>query len=247
MENYPIIPYILDKKSVIRRMGAVKADFSDSLEHDIDDHLKKARAVFTVCGRANTYDIHRTGEDTFVMASHEIRSALLTRMLSNSTKVYLMCATIPQRAVDEISTALKNGEGLRAIIFDAYASEYVDGALSVMMDRKNAMLKRTGQRLTKRRFSAGYGDLDIKYQKLFYDMLDMHTMDVVINDKFLLTPEKNSDRNRRSGINEKNQWIWVFRISSRQYNDSRRGVRHIYAEKRHGTGHLSRTVCRRTS
>ena len=167
MENYPIIPYVLEKKTVIRRMGAVKADFSDSLEQDIDTHLKQARALFTVRGRANLYDISKIGAGSFLLASHEIESALLTRMLSGSERAYLMCATIPQRAVDEIGTALEKGEGLKGIVYDAYASEFVDGALSVMMDRKNAMLKRVGQRLTKRRFSAGYGDLDITYQSSF--------------------------------------------------------------------------------
>ncbi len=190
MENYPIIPYTLDKKTVMRRMGAMKADFSESLARDIDAHLKDARALFTVRGRAAAFDINKTASDRFILASHEIHSALLTRMLEGSNKIYLMAATIPQRAVDEISAALRCGKGLRAVVFDAYASEYVDGALSVIMERKNAMLKRMAQQLTKRRFSAGYGDLDICYQKVFYDLLDMQTMDVSINDKYLLTPEK---------------------------------------------------------
>ena len=190
MENYPIIPYTMDKKTVMRRMGAMKAAFSASLETDIDAHIQSARSLFTVSGRADTYDIKKTGEDRFLLISHEIRSALLMRLLSGSDKLYLMCATIPQRAVDEINAALQRGEGLRALVLDAYASEYVDGALAVMMDRKNAMLRRTGQHLTKRRFSAGYGDLDISYQSLFFDLLDMQTMGVTINDKHLMTPEK---------------------------------------------------------
>ena len=171
-------------------MGAIKADFSENLVRDIDEHLKAARALFTVRGRGVAFDINKIASDRFILASHEIESALLMRMLAGSEKIYLMAATIPQHAVDEISTALGRGEGLRAIVFDAYASEYVDGALSVMMDRKNAMLKRTAQQLTKRRFSAGYGDLDIRYQKAFYDLLGMQTMNVSINDKYLLTPEK---------------------------------------------------------
>jgi hypothetical protein len=181
---------MLDKKAVMRRMGVMKADFSENLARDIDEHIKAARAHFTVRGRAATFDIEKTAPNRFILASHEIESALLTRMLSGSSKVYLMAATIPQRAVDEISAAMGSGAGLKAVVFDAYASEYVDGALDVMMERKNAMLKRTAQKLTKRRFSAGYGDLDIGYQKVFYDLLDMQTMNVSINDKCLLTPEK---------------------------------------------------------
>ena len=190
MENYPVIPYTLNKKPVMRRMGAMKADFSGSLEKDIDGYIQAARSLFTVSGRAETYNIEKTGEDRFLLMSHEIRSALLSRLLAKSGRLYLMCATIPQHAVDVINSALQCGEGLKALVFDAYASEYVDGALAVMMDRKNAMLRRTGQHLTKRRFSAGYGDLDISYQSLFFGLLDMQSMGVVINDKHLMTPEK---------------------------------------------------------
>jgi cobalamin-dependent methionine synthase I len=75
-------------------------------------------------------------------------------------------------------------------VFDAYASEYVDGVLDVIIARKNEALRRTGQKLTKHRFSPGYGDLDISYQKVFYDLLDMQTLDVTINENYLLSPEK---------------------------------------------------------
>jgi len=101
-----------------------------------------------------------------------------------------MCATIPARDVEKINTAMRNGEGLKALVYDAYASELADGALGVLMSGKNESLRRTGQRLTKRRYSAGYGDLDIKYQKLFFDMLDLNTLKVSINDKYMLSPEK---------------------------------------------------------
>jgi Vitamin B12 dependent methionine synthase, activation domain. len=111
-------------------------------------------------------------------------------MLRESSGAYLMCATIPQRHVDSIGEAIRRGEGLKAIVFDAYASEAVDGALDVIVERRNAVLKRTGQRLTKRRFSAGYGDLDISGQRPLYDMLDMGSMEVSINEQYLLSPEK---------------------------------------------------------
>jgi cobalamin-dependent methionine synthase I len=66
----------------------------------------------------------------------------------------------------------------------------VDGTLDVIVARKNEALRRTGQALTKRRFSPGYGDLDLKFQKVFYDLLSMQTLDVTINENYLLSPAK---------------------------------------------------------
>jgi hypothetical protein len=115
---------------------------------------------------------------------------MLTRLLEKSTSAYLMGASISARDVDRISQAMQAGEGLKAIVFDAYASEYVDGTLDVIIARKNEALRRTGQKLTKHRFSPGYGDLDIRYQKVFFDLLGMQTLDVSINENYLLSPEK---------------------------------------------------------
>ena len=190
METYPYIPFIPDKKTVLRRMGAQNAQHSAGLEKEIDSYLLKAQSAFSVRGKAGLFDITHTGDGNIVLVGTKIESKLLARMLGSSTRVYLMCASIPQRDVDKISAAMESGQGLMALVFDAYASEYVDGALDVIMDRKNAQLMRTGRKLTKRRFSAGYGDLDIAYQRIFYNLLDMQTMEVNISDRYLLIPEK---------------------------------------------------------
>lgn len=190
MEEFPYISFVPDKKTIMRRLGSQKATFPAGLDADIDALISKARSVFFARGRAKGCSLRRIGEDIVEIDSCPVESQLLCRMLKDSSSVYLMCTTIPQRYVEEISIALRNSEGLKAIVFDAYASECVDGALGAIMERKNAALMRTGQKLTKHRFSAGYGDLDIRWQKNFFDMLDMGSLSVVINEQFLLSPEK---------------------------------------------------------
>ncbi|MEL7604302.1 MAG: hypothetical protein AAGU77_14185 [Bacillota bacterium] len=190
MEEFPYISFVPDKKTVLRRLGSQKATFPAGLDADIDALIAHARSAFFAKGRAKLCTLERSGEDIIVIDGQAVESRLLSKMLKDSTGAYLMCATIPQRAVDGIGEAIRADEGLKAIVFDAYASECVDGALDVIMERKNAGLKRTGQHLTKHRFSAGYGDLDIRWQKVFYGMLSMETLGVHINDQFLLSPEK---------------------------------------------------------
>lgn len=190
MENFPYIPFEPDRKTLMRRMGSSKANFVEGLEEQINHYIKMSKSLFQVAGKACIYDIKHISEDQISIESHVVKSLLLTKMLKDCQQIYLMCTSIPQVQVNKISEAMLINKGVMAIVLDAYASEYVDGAFDVIVERKNAALKRIGQKLTKRRFSAGYGDLDISYQKVFYDLLDMQTLGVNINDQYLLSPEK---------------------------------------------------------
>lgn len=171
-------------------MGSFKASFEGDLGRDISEYLKQAQAAFTVRGRAEVFDMQHTGEDAVDIAGNIVESRMLAKLLRSCEKAFVMCASIPERDVAKINSAINGGRGLLALVLDAYASEYVDGALDVIMERKNEALRRTGCALTLKRFSAGYGDLDIRYQRVFYDLLDMRDMDVSITDKYLLIPEK---------------------------------------------------------
>ncbi len=190
MNNYPYIPFVPNRNSVLRRMGSYKASFEAGLEQEINEYLKRAQSEFSVRGRAETFDIKHIGESAIEIAGRIVESRLLAKLLMPCDKAYVMCAAILERDVAKINEAIERGNGLLALVLDAYASEYVDGALDVIMERKNVALRRTGQALTKKRFSAGYGDLDIKYQRVFYDLLNMRDMEVKITDKYLLIPEK---------------------------------------------------------
>lgn len=190
MNNYPFIPFVPDIDIVKRRMGARKGSVGAGLSEEIGEYYKKAQSIFSVRGRAETYDIKHVGDEAVELTGHRVESRLLAKMLGDSAQVYLMCATIPKRSVDRINEAIEKGQGLMALVYDAYASELADGALDIMMQGRNEALRRTGQALTSKRFSAGYGDLDIKYQGIFYELLQMKTLGVEINDSYLLIPEK---------------------------------------------------------
>lgn len=190
MNNYPFIPFVPGLDMVTRRMGMRKGSAGADINREISECYKKAQSVFTVRGRADTYDIKHIDGEAIELAGHRIESRLLAKMLKDSALVYLMCSTIPKKDVGRINEAIEKGQGLTALVYDAYASELADGALDIMMQGRNGILRRTGQKLTAKRFSAGYGDLDIKYQGVFYDLLQMKTLGVDINDSFLLIPEK---------------------------------------------------------
>ena len=190
MEVFPFLPYVPDKKKVMRRLGSQKAQFSLSLETEIDGYMRQAQAAFSARGKASVFPLRHIDVSCITIDDLKFASAQLARLLGSSRAVYLMGASIPERDVEKIALAMRDGDGLKAIVFDAYASEYVDGTLDVIMTRKNESLRRTGQKLTRHRFSPGYGDLDLKYQKAVFELLDLSTLDVTINENYLLSPEK---------------------------------------------------------
>lgn len=190
MEVFPYLPFVPSKKTVMRRLGSQRAPLPAELSGEIDALLRQAESAFTVRGKAAVFPLEHLDSAHISIAGAEVESSMLARLLEKSSAVYLMGASIPAREVDRISEAMRAGEGLKAIVFDAYASEYVDGTLDVIIARKNEALRRTGQKLTKHRFSPGYGDLCITYQKVFFDLLDMQTLAVTINENYLLSPEK---------------------------------------------------------
>ncbi len=190
MEVFPYLPFVPDKKTVMRRLGSQKASLPAELSDNIDALLRQAESAFTVRAKAAIFPLEHLDSAHVSIAGAVVESAMLARLLEKSSAAYVMGASIPAWDVEKISEAMLAGEGLKAIVFDAYASEYVDGALDVLIARKNEALRRTGQKLTKHRFSPGYGDLDIAYQKVFFDLLDMRTLDVTINENYLLSPEK---------------------------------------------------------
>lgn len=190
MEVFPYLSFVPDRKTVMRRLGSQRASLPAELSDNIDALLRQAESAFTVRAKAAVFPLEHLDSAHVSVAGAVVESAMLARLLEKSSAAYVMGASIPARDVEKISGAMRAGEGLKAIVFDAYASEYVDGVLDVIIARKNEALRRTGQKLTKHRFSPGYGDLDISYQKVFYDLLDMQTLDVTINENYLLSPEK---------------------------------------------------------
>jgi hypothetical protein len=189
MEDYAYIPAVPDKKDVLRRLG-IKPGGDGILSGDIESLIEYSKSLFIAQGRAETCDIEHKDETNISINGTLVKSASLSKLLGGSPKAFLMCAAIPQKYIDKINMAIEEGRGFRAMVLDAYASEYADASLDYIMKTKNAQLIRTRQSLTRHRFSAGYGDLDIKYQKVFFDLLDMRSLGVSINGKYLLMPEK---------------------------------------------------------
>lgn len=117
-------------------------------------------------------------------------SEKLAFFLEGCSGVVLMAATAGREIYDKISELMRESNGSLGVIYDAAASQVADAALDWMMDFINKSIGIKGEKLTKHRFSPGYGDLTLHNQKVIYDILDLEKIEVSITDSFMLLPEK---------------------------------------------------------
>ena len=78
----------------------------------------------------------------------------------------------------------------KAVIYDATASEITDWGLEWIIRYVSTMLKRENRIVSKKRFSPGYGDFELKNQRIFYKLLELDKLGISIMESCILVPEK---------------------------------------------------------
>lgn len=114
----------------------------------------------------------------------------LARLLGGSDEVVLMASTVGSPIVERIAKEVDHGDAAFGLILDAVASETADAGLDWMMEFLNKMLRKEGKKLTKHRYSPGYGDLPLLNQRLIYSLLNLERLELKLTDQCMLIPEK---------------------------------------------------------
>ncbi len=190
---YDSITVEIPRDKILRRLGYKKGATMltqlqrEQLEHSMEDafsliHLRGAGARLGI--------EKKTESEITVYGGHVIRSAGVAAMLKNSIEVFLMGATAGHEIVDAIREDAEKNNLTHGVVMDAVAGEMVDAALDWIVRLVNHELSREDRRLTRRRFSAGYGDLLLENQKWIYESLSLERLGVGMTGAFMLVPEK---------------------------------------------------------
>jgi hypothetical protein len=148
----------------------------------------QACALQAVWGRCDILDV--SADKTFFDSGDEIISGSIVKLLSSCHSAVFMAATVGPAVVEMASEAVLSGDGGSAVILDAVGSETAEAAIEWLNSYVGSIIKKNGEVLTSMRFSPGYGDFRLEYQKLFYEKLQLDKMGVALTDKFILVPEK---------------------------------------------------------
>jgi hypothetical protein len=180
-------------KAIYKRLGFKKGvtELNPAEEDKLVATIDEASRIVHLKGAACMLDLVRVDRSGVELEDKTVfTSSALAGMLSGCGQVLLMGATAGQTIMEEISLATQSENLTRAVILDAVASEMTDSGLDWIMDYMNRDLMRKARRLTKARFSAGYGDFSLENQKAIHALLHLDKIGVSITDRYILMPEK---------------------------------------------------------
>ncbi|MCF7876794.1 MAG: hypothetical protein K9L95_02065 [Candidatus Omnitrophica bacterium] len=142
-------------------------------------------------GAAATISIKEKSDSEIILEDNIIiKSSSIRKFLNDCKSVLFMGATAGADIMKVISSGSGKKELEKSVVADAAASEVVDAALGWIADYKARALRRENKFITQQRFSAGYGDFDLTYQKVIYNILNLAKLGVQLKESYILKPEK---------------------------------------------------------
>jgi hypothetical protein len=181
------------KKEIYRRLG-----YRDSItriafrqKQEIEHYIEEAVAKIRLQGAARRIPIHKaTRAHVALKGDIVFRSRNVAAILKGAEETLLMAATCGSTIMKAIKKYALSSNIIKAVVFDAVASEMADAGLDWIMRYINQDLSRQKKYLGRKRFSCGYGDFGLVYQKDMYRLLNLMQLGVGITKDFILIPEK---------------------------------------------------------
>ncbi len=187
------IPVHTPRQAIYTRLGYRRASTRMSAQQEsmIEGYLDDALALIELKGTVLSLPI-TGGDQGLILLEGGLRfeSASLARLLTGCSGVLLMGATAGKAVMEAIRRDTTSGDLTRGVVLDATASEVVDAALDWIMAYEQGRLLRERRCLTERRYSAGYGDFGLEYQRVFHDLLGLASLGVELTATNMLVPEK---------------------------------------------------------
>lgn len=189
-DNIPALPkkdMILTRLGYRKNVTAIDENQRLFLESGIKQglilcHPQGAFGRFRITDRS---DEHVTLEDNYTF-----RSMSLSKLLADSHEAVLMASTVGREITDRISSEVKMGNAALGVILDSTASQTADSVLDWMMDFINKTLRPECKKLTKHRYSPGYGDLPLQNQAIIFEAISMDKLGVILTPTYIMDPEK---------------------------------------------------------
>ena len=134
--------------------------------------------------------VQKLETETVLSTGRTITSTQIASLLLHSDEIMLIGATAGEKIMEMIQLDSARNQLTRAVVLDAVASVMTDTALDWIIRYFNHSFSRENRRLTKKRFSAGYGDFPLENQDWIYQALKLNRLGVQLTETCMLVPEK---------------------------------------------------------
>ena len=193
LNTFDEIPINLPEKEIFSRLkyNIHKTEIDDENLKRIISEIKEGFSFCEPKGAWIRVKIADMADESVIFENNiTIKSKSIKDLLKKSDSALFFFATAGSKIAAMIEDSFKKGDSLRSIIYDAVGSETAEAAIDWLNAYIRRELMRTGESLTKMRFSPGYGDFLLENQKYFFDILKMKDFGVSLNEKYIFSPEK---------------------------------------------------------
>ena len=186
---YNALPVSPSVARVLHRLGYKRTSGPppETVTRAIDRYMPRLRVhgafLRVPVDRVRSPDIFR-GDGTIISSSG------LSALLGNSLEIAFLAAGVPD-ASKLITERFSANAADEAVILDAVAAQCADAGLDAIQNIQGALLRRQGLGFTGHRFSPGYGDVALSFQKNIFNRLMLGSIGMKIDENsYMLSPEK---------------------------------------------------------
>ncbi len=184
IKGYADLPY--DKSEILRYCGVKEVDAET--EKLLSECLSECEGIFSykVCYMVSPVTI--TG-DVIDFDFAEAKSAALSKNLSQCDRVLLFAATTGLD-IDRLILKYSRVNAAKALVFQAIGAERIEALCNAFCDDMQAEFEDKGLYL-RPRFSPGYGDFTIEFQRNIFSVLDCNRkIGLSLNESLIMSPSK---------------------------------------------------------
>jgi len=134
--------------------------------------------------------IDRSANALCLSGSVIVESKSLTKIMNGAKRVSLFAGTIGPAIEEKSTQAAASDKNYReAMLWDAFGSEAAETLARHISNIVRQRARASGFRTTMR-FSPGYGDLSLEFNRTILDLLDAQAIGITATDAFTLIPRK---------------------------------------------------------
>ncbi len=186
------IQYSIDRKTVYSLLGYKKEQ--TKLPQKIFDRVELAfQAAEKLIDAKGVFIIRRikkNGDPICLQGSSTtIKGHSASNLLKNSFAVIFMAVTIGPGLENLTSRYTKEKQFENALVLDTIGSEAAEASANALNSYLLTLARQAKKTLTGR-FSPGYGDLPLFFQKDMFKELSLDSLNIVLDKKYILFPRK---------------------------------------------------------
>jgi hypothetical protein len=187
------IPVTVPYERIYKRLGYQQdvTKIAPQQKAEIERVMEESGGLIDLKGVAKKVSVQEKKDSQIILPENIVfESKNLLSILKDCREIVVMAVTGGSRIINAVGEDSCAGNLTRGVVLDAAASEIVDSALDWIMSYFNNQLLRENRCLTKRRFSAGYGDFSLENQEKIFNMLKLDKLGISLTSGFMLIPQK---------------------------------------------------------